>query len=143
MRCRQQRIEPPGRINRIVGAAVTEFEQRFCTEILARLGSHKSHRLQELIAGDADGVVRVGGGREHQEVSMLALHLLQSALVHVNTLLVQEVLADPAWAGRPTDEDRRALTPLFWTDINPCGTFGLDMNTHLNLAAATDNLAAG
>jgi TnpA family transposase len=29
---------------------------------------------------------------------MLALHLLQSALVHVNTLLMQEVLADPKWA---------------------------------------------
>ena len=37
---------------------------------------------------------------------MLALHLLQSALVHVNTLLVQEVLADPAWAKRLTDHDR-------------------------------------
>ena len=27
--------------------------------------------------------------REHSEVSMLALHLIQSALVHVNTLLLQ------------------------------------------------------
>ncbi len=36
-----------------------------------------------------------GSDREHAEVSMLALHLLQSALVHVNTLLMQEVLADP------------------------------------------------
>lgn len=77
-----------------------------------------------------------GSDREHQEVSMLALHLLQSALVHVNTLLVQEVLADPAWAKRLTDDDRRALTPLFWTHINPYGTFDLDMNTHLELAAA-------
>jgi len=33
--------------------------------------------------------------REHQEVSMLALHQLQSALVHVNTLLLQRVLAEP------------------------------------------------
>jgi TnpA family transposase len=29
-----------------------------------------------------------GPDREHAETSMLALHLLQSALVHVNTLLV-------------------------------------------------------
>jgi Tn3 transposase DDE domain len=35
-----------------------------------------------------------GADREHQEVSMLALHLLQAALVHINTLLVQRVLAD-------------------------------------------------
>ncbi len=33
-----------------------------------------------------------GADREHQEVSMLALHLLQSALIHVNTLLLQRVL---------------------------------------------------
>ena len=77
-----------------------------------------------------------GSDREHQEVSMLALHLLQSALVHVNTLLVQEVLADPAWANRLTDDDRRGLSPLFWTHINPYGTFDLDMNTHLDLATA-------
>ncbi|GGP14335.1 hypothetical protein GCM10012278_69720 [Nonomuraea glycinis] len=54
-----------------------------------------------------------GADKESQEVSMLALHLLQSALVHVNTLLVQEVLADPKWAARLTDADRRALSPLF------------------------------
>lgn len=50
---------------------------------------------------------------------MLALHLLQSALVHVNTLLMQEVLADPKWADKLTDADRRALSPLFWTHVNP------------------------
>ncbi len=33
-----------------------------------------------------------GADREHAEVSMLALHLLQSALVHINTLLLQAVL---------------------------------------------------
>jgi TnpA family transposase len=41
-----------------------------------------------------------GPDREHQQVSMLALHLLQSALVHLNTLLVQRVLEQPDWAGR-------------------------------------------
>ena len=52
-----------------------------------------------------------GSDPEHEVVSMLALHLLQSALVHVNTLLVQEVLHDEAWAARLTDDDRRALSP--------------------------------
>ncbi|MGB3633713.1 MAG: Tn3 family transposase, partial [Rubrobacteraceae bacterium] len=33
-----------------------------------------------------------GSERENQEVSMLALHLLQSTLVHVNTLLMDHVL---------------------------------------------------
>ncbi|MFC4516433.1 hypothetical protein [Streptomyces ehimensis] len=40
---------------------------------------------------------------------MLALHLLQSALVHVNTPLTQQVLANPEWADTLTDADRRAL----------------------------------
>jgi Tn3 transposase DDE domain len=73
--------------------------------------------------------------RENAEISMLALQLLQSAVVHVNTLLLQQVLADPAWAGQMTDDDRRALTPLFWSHINPYGTFRLDMDTRLELAA--------
>ena len=64
-----------------------------------------------------------GADRESQEVSMLALHLLQSALVHVNTLLMQQVLADPTWADLLTEDDRRALTPLFWTHVNPYGRF--------------------
>ncbi|MFF9579012.1 Tn3 family transposase [Streptomyces rubiginosohelvolus] len=64
---------------------------------------------------------------------MLALHLLQSALVHVNTLLVQQVLAEPAWASRLSDEDRRGLTALFWSNVNPYGTFRLDMDKRLDL----------
>lgn len=64
-----------------------------------------------------------GQGKESQEVSMLALHLLQSALVHVTTLLMQQILADPKWADTLTDADRRALSPLFWTHMNPYGRF--------------------
>jgi TnpA family transposase len=74
-----------------------------------------------------------GPDREHQEVSMLALHLLQAALVHVNTVMVQRVLPDNAWSARLTDEDRRALSPLFWAQVNPYGKFRLDMDRHLDL----------
>jgi TnpA family transposase len=73
-----------------------------------------------------------GPDREHQEISMLALHLLQSALVHVNTLLLQKVLADPAWAQRLTAADRRALSPLSWSHIRLYGTFSLDMDARLD-----------
>lgn len=38
---------------------------------------------------------------------MPALRPLQSALVHINTLLLQQVLAEPAWTDRLSDEDRR------------------------------------
>lgn len=74
-----------------------------------------------------------GPDREHAEVSMLALHLLQSALVHVNTLLLQTVLEDPDFHDLLDDNDRRGLTPLFWTHINPYGRFHLDMDTRLDL----------
>ncbi|MFF5039873.1 MULTISPECIES: Tn3 family transposase [Streptomyces] len=53
--------------------------------------------------------------------------------MHVNTLLVQQVLAEPAWETRLSDEDRRGLTALFWSNINPYGTFPLDMNKRLDL----------
>ncbi|MFD3373720.1 MULTISPECIES: hypothetical protein [unclassified Streptomyces] len=32
-----------------------------------------------------------------------------------------------------TDEDRRGLTALFWSNVNPYGTFRLDMDTRLDL----------
>ncbi|MFF6888947.1 Tn3 family transposase [Streptomyces sp. NPDC012421] len=76
-----------------------------------------------------------GSDKESQEVSMLALHLLQSALVHVKTLLLQDILSEEEWQKRLTDADRRALSPLFWTHVNPYGRFELDMNSHLALAA--------
>jgi Tn3 transposase DDE domain-containing protein len=76
-----------------------------------------------------------GPDREHAEVSMLALHLLQASLVHLNTALVQIVLSEPEWAARMTDADRRALTPLFWTHVNLYGKFDLDMSSQLGLGA--------
>jgi len=50
---------------------------------------------------------------EDQELSVLALHLLQSCLVYVNTLMIQRVLEEPRWMRRLKAEDRRGLTPLF------------------------------
>ena len=63
-----------------------------------------------------EGVI-TGDDRQHAEVSMLALHLLQSSLVFINTQLLQAVLRDPAWAGKLTEEDRRGLSPLFWSHV--------------------------
>ncbi|WP_432014235.1 hypothetical protein [Streptomyces cucumeris] len=48
-----------------------------------------------------------GPDKEHAETSTLAPHLLQSALAHPSTLLVQQVLAEPARAKKLSDEDRR------------------------------------
>lgn len=61
--------------------------------------------------------------------------------MYVNTLLVQQILADPKWADTLAEADRRALSPLFWTHVNTYGRFELDMNRHLDLHLPT--LAAG
>ena len=86
----------------------------------------------EVVFYGKDGKL-TGADQEHVEVSMLALHLLQSCLVYINTLLLQRVLDDLAWAAKLTPEDRRGLNALFWTNVNPYGRFQLDMDTRLDL----------
>jgi hypothetical protein len=71
----------------------------------------------------------------NQELSVLCLHLLQSCLVYINTLMLQDILAEPEWMRRMTAEDFRALSPLVYTHVNPYGTFELDMDARLPLAA--------
>jgi TnpA family transposase len=72
---------------------------------------------------------------EDATVSMLCLHLLQVSLVYVNTLMLQQILAEPEWRERLTATDLRALTPLRWAHVNPYGTFALDMTSRLKLVA--------
>lgn len=54
-RCRAERIEPPGRIARIVGAARADFERRFCERTASRLSEDSIARLEELVAEGAGG----------------------------------------------------------------------------------------
>ena len=68
-----------------------------------------------------------------QEVSVLALHLLQISMVYINTIMIQQVFKDDQWLNRMTKEDFRALTPLFYAHINPYGSFNLDMSERLDL----------
>jgi len=63
--------------------------------------------------------------RDEQETTMLALHLLQNTLVYINTMMIQRVLSETAWATRLTPKDFRALTPLIYGHISPYGTFHL------------------
>lgn len=66
---------------------------------------------------------------------MLSLHLLQISLVYINTLLIQNVLSEPTWRQRMTEEDWRGLTPLIYHHVNPYGRIELDMDQRLPLAA--------
>jgi Tn3 transposase DDE domain len=58
---------------------------------------------------------------EDQEILMLSLHLLQVSLMYVNTLMIQQVLAEPEWQNRLIEVDLRALSPLRWRHVNPYG----------------------
>ena len=62
---------------------------------------------------------------------MLTLHLLQNCMVYINTLMLQQVLAQPKWIDKLTPRDRRALTPLIWDHVHPYGRFELDMDARL------------
>jgi hypothetical protein len=59
------------------------------------------------------------------------LHVLQAAVAYVKTLRVQDVLAEPAWSGALTPEDRRGLPPLFWTRVAQYGQVRLSMAKRL------------
>jgi TnpA family transposase len=74
--------------------------------------------------------------RADQEITMLCLHLLQLCLVYINTLMMQQVLGEPAWYERMQPEDFRALTPLVYSHVTPYGTFQLDMNKRLVIEQA-------
>ena len=72
---------------------------------------------------------------EDQELSVLCLHLLQVCMVYINTLIIQQILAQAHWQNRFTPEDYRALTPLFSGHINPYGLFPLDFNKRISISS--------
>ena len=71
--------------------------------------------------------------REEVEMTALCLRILQAALVYLNTLMLQDVLAEEAWSGMLGQADRRGLTPLFWQHVRPYGEVRLDMGSRLRI----------
>ena len=87
----------------------------------------------------ANGFVFFGKGGEiatnriaDQEVSALALQLVQASMVYVNTRMVQSVLRDPNWQSRLSPEDYRGLTPLIYAHITPYGRYDIDLDTRID-----------
>jgi len=127
--------------------ALAEMGRACKTTFLCRyLGSLAlRHEIQEALNviehwNNVNDFIRFGKGGdfatnqlEEREISMLALHLLQICLVYINTLMIQRVLEGRDWMSRLTEADRRGLTPLFFGNVNPYGSFRLDMNTRLPL----------
>jgi hypothetical protein len=64
-------------------------------------------------------------------MGLLCLHLLQSSLVFVNTLMIQRILTDPAWTTPMETRDLAALRHLVYHHINPYGLFELNLDARL------------
>lgn len=81
--------------------------------------------------------------REELEMTVLCLRILQAALVYINTLMLQDVLADPALAQLLKPADLRGLTPLFWQHVQPYGEVRLDVAKRLPLGVTSGSVQAG
>jgi TnpA family transposase len=70
---------------------------------------------------------------QDQKLSLLCLHLLQVCMCYITTILIQTTLSDPKWTTVLTEEDMRALSPLFNGHINPYGLLSLDMDLRIEI----------
>ena len=62
---------------------------------------------------------------------MLIKRLPGAKVSYVNTFFIEDLLQDEHWEKQLGEEDYRALTALFYSHINPYGTFDLDLTKRL------------
>lgn len=129
-----------------LGKAIrTIFLCRYLLSEELRIEINESLNVVERLNGVMDFIFfgKLGGIATNditeQELSVLCLHLLQVSMVYINTLLIQEVLSDPAWRKRLTIADWRALSPLIHSHINLYRLFPLDMLARLLISKVADD----
>ncbi len=71
---------------------------------------------------------------EDQEIAVLCLHLIHVSLALINTLLLQEILAEDTGNAPMRPEDWRGLTPCSIQYVNPLRALQLDLTRRLPLS---------
>ncbi len=74
---------------------------------------------------------------DQQGLSIACLHLLQTCMVYINTLMIQEILKIKKI--NLTQNDLRSITPLIHSHISPYGFFSMDMNKRIPFLSTTNN----
>lgn len=122
-----------------IGKAVkTQFLCHYLEEEALRIEIHEALNVVERLNGAMNFIFygnlgEITTNKMHdQELTVVCLHLLQVCMVYINTLIIQEILAEPQWKNVLTAEDLRALSPLIYGHINPYGLFPLDLVQRLN-----------
>jgi hypothetical protein len=128
-----QAMQEVGRAQRSIFVARYLRDRELQREINAGLNVAESWNAGNSIIYFGKGGDIPANRRDEQELSVLCLRVLQAAVVHVNTLMVQDVL-DEGLVNLSAD-DQRGLTPLFWSNIAPYGEVRLNMSNRLSLGA--------
>jgi len=118
-----------------VGKALKTIHNcKFLTDPSYRQRIHKGRNIVENWNSAVDFICYGGKAEiqtndpDTQELTVLSLHLLQNALVLVNTVMLERILWDSVYLQQIDDVDMNAMTPLFTSNVNPYGDINLDVN---------------
>lgn len=116
MHCRSDRIEPPGRIERIVAAARARADRAFCARTVARLGDVCARRLLELVAeGNEDGTALLASlKRDPGAVGLDSLLTEITKLTAVRQLGLKAKGTQPRTRRRGAPREDFVLEPVYW-----------------------------
>ncbi|HEX4815583.1 MAG TPA: hypothetical protein VFV66_22800 [Nonomuraea sp.] len=80
-----------------------------------------------LRTGCLKAVTSVAGSSSPKPEVVAGLLILAIFGYGINSLMLQDVLAEQEWATLLKPADRRGLTPLFWRHVQPYGEVRLDL----------------
>ncbi len=134
-------------LNEIGKATKTIFLCRYLSSEQLRIEIHEALNMVERLNGIMNFIFygKVGeistNNKENQELAVACLHLIQVSLVYINTLIIQESLSMPKWQKKLTKEDKRALTALIHSHLNPYGLFPLNLEERLTIETKEKRVA--